>query len=136
MQSSSLYIERNSGLHALHPLTKLALSGLCLVLAFALPDIRWLLAAFGLILSAAYMLPLYRRVVLGEMTNPKLATITDMSSREIAIIVPLAAGTVILGVYPSLVSDLFTDASARLLEGIARTAPAIADAAAAIGTTH
>ncbi len=50
MQSSSLYIERNSGLHALHPLTKLALLGLCLVLAFALPDIRWLLAAFGLLL--------------------------------------------------------------------------------------
>lgn len=53
MQSSSLYIERHSGLHALHPLTKLALLGLCLVLAFALPDITWLLGVFGLLLVLA-----------------------------------------------------------------------------------
>jgi energy-coupling factor transport system permease protein len=50
VQSSSLFIERDSGLHDLHPLTKLALLGLCLVLAFALPGIVWVLAAFGLLL--------------------------------------------------------------------------------------
>ena len=50
MQSSSLYIERDSGLHRWHPLTKLALLGLALVLAGTLPTLALLLAVFALLL--------------------------------------------------------------------------------------
>ena len=71
----------------------------------------------GVILSAAYMLWLYWRVVLGELVNEKLREITDMNAREVVIIAPLAAAAVILGVYPSLVIDLFSPAVERLLEG-------------------
>jgi NADH-quinone oxidoreductase subunit M len=63
-------------------------------------------AATGVILSAVYALSLYRRVVFGELTNPKLAGITDLDWREVAIFVPLIAGTLILGVYPNYVFNL------------------------------
>jgi len=53
MTTSTLFQPRASRLHAAHPLTKLALTGLFLTLGVALPDIRWLLAAFALL-----MLPL------------------------------------------------------------------------------
>jgi NADH-quinone oxidoreductase subunit M len=64
-----------------------------------------LVAATGVILSAVYALSLYRRVVMGEMVNPRLFDITDMDWRETALFVPLIAGTLLLGVYPRLVTD-------------------------------
>jgi len=63
-------------------------------------------AAFGVILSAVYMLTAYRRVVFGEIVNPKLESITDMNGREILTFAPLVAATLALGVVPSLVTDL------------------------------
>ncbi|WP_091739707.1 NADH-quinone oxidoreductase subunit M [Phenylobacterium immobile] len=63
-------------------------------------------AALGIILSAVYALSLYRRVVFGEMTNPKLADITDLDWREVAIFVPLIASTIWLGVYPNSIFHL------------------------------
>ncbi|MEO1291817.1 MAG: NADH-quinone oxidoreductase subunit M [Pseudomonadota bacterium] len=84
-----------------------------------------LVATTGVILSAAYMLWLYRRVVLGELTNPKLANITDMNSREMACVVPLVAGALILGVAPGYAIDLFAPAVEQILDGY-RTALAAA----------
>ena len=63
------------------------------------------LAATGVILSAAYALWLYRRVVFGDLIKEALRSITDMTPRERAIFAPLIAATLILGVYPSLVTD-------------------------------
>jgi NADH-quinone oxidoreductase subunit M len=65
-----------------------------------------LVAATGVILSAVYALTLYRRVMFGELVNPKLAAITDLDAREVAIFAPLIAGTLILGVYPNFVFNL------------------------------
>ncbi|MCI4661873.1 MAG: NADH-quinone oxidoreductase subunit M [Neomegalonema sp.] len=76
-----------------------------------------LFATTGVILSAAYMLYMYRQVVLGEMTNPKLAEITDMNGREVFIIAPLVIGTLLLGVQPGLVMDIFAPAVEHLLDG-------------------
>ena len=63
-------------------------------------------AAVGVILSAMYMLTVYRNVVFGEMTNPKLETITDVDSREFALLGILAAATLILGVSSTLITDV------------------------------
>ena len=63
-------------------------------------------ATSGVILSAAYALWLYRRVVFGDLIKEALKSITDMSGREKAIFVPLIAMTLILGIYPSLVTDI------------------------------
>ena len=63
-------------------------------------------ATTGVILSAAYSLWLYRRVVFGDLIKEALRSITDMDRREKAIFAPLVAMTLILGVYPSLVTDI------------------------------
>ncbi|WP_296424946.1 NADH-quinone oxidoreductase subunit M [Yoonia sp.] len=63
-------------------------------------------ATSGVILSAAYALWLYRRVVMGDLIKESLRSITDMTRRERAIFVPLVAMTLLLGVYPALVLDL------------------------------
>jgi NADH-quinone oxidoreductase subunit M len=73
------------------------------------------LATSGVILSAAYALWLYRRVVMGDLIKESLRTITDMNSREIVIFVPLVFMTLLLGVYPSLVLDVIGPSVQALL---------------------
>ncbi|RLJ60303.1 NADH dehydrogenase subunit M [Litoreibacter meonggei] len=63
-------------------------------------------ATTGVILSAAYGLWLYRRVVMGDLIKESLKSITDMTTRERAIFAPLVFMTILLGVYPALVLDL------------------------------
>lgn len=75
-----------------------------------------LVATSGVILSAAYALWLYRRVVMGDLIKESLKTITDMTAREKWIFAPLVAMTLILGVYPSLVTDIIGPSVSHLLE--------------------
>jgi NADH-quinone oxidoreductase subunit M len=63
-------------------------------------------AATGVILSAVYMLTVYRRVVFGELVNPKLAGINDLDWREVAIFAPLILATLGLGFYPAAIFDI------------------------------
>ena len=69
-----------------------------------------LVSASGVIFSAVYALTLFKRVMFGEVVNEELKKYPDLSAREIAIFVPLIAGTLLLGVYPAFVFD-FTTAS-------------------------
>ena len=62
-------------------------------------------ATSGVIFSAGYALWLYRRVVFGDLVKESLKSITDMDRRERLIFAPLVAMTILLGVYPSLVTD-------------------------------
>ena len=72
-------------------------------------------AATGVILSAAYALFLYRRVIFGALVKPALQTIEDLTLREKALLIPLVAATIILGVYPKPVFDVTTPAVAKLV---------------------
>ena len=72
-------------------------------------------AATGVILSAAYALWLYRRVVLGDLLKESLRSITDMSRRERAIFAPLVVMTLLLGVYPALITDIIGPSVAALV---------------------
>ena len=63
------------------------------------------IATSGVILSAAYALWLYRRVVMGDLIKESLKTITDMSKRERAIFAPLVIATILFGVYPAPILD-------------------------------
>ncbi|MYM54507.1 NADH-quinone oxidoreductase subunit M [Thalassovita mangrovi] len=65
-----------------------------------------LVATSGVILSASYALWLYRRVVFGDLIKESLKTIQDMSPREKGIFAPLVVMTLLLGIYPSLVTDI------------------------------
>ena len=72
-------------------------------------------AATGVILSAAYALLLYRRVVFGALVKPSLKTIQDLTAREIALLAPLVIITIALGIYPKPVFDVTTPAVAKLI---------------------
>ncbi|MEC8316771.1 MAG: NADH-quinone oxidoreductase subunit M [Pseudomonadota bacterium] len=65
-----------------------------------------LLAATGVILSACYALTLYRKISFGELENEALQSITDMNSREIAVIAAPVTATIIFGVWPAPILDL------------------------------
>jgi NADH-quinone oxidoreductase subunit M len=87
-------------------------------------------ATSGVILSAAYALWLYRRVVFGALVKEALKSITDMTGREKAIFAPLIAMTLILGVYPSLVTDKIGPSVAALVADYHAALPAPGDAVA------
>ena len=72
-------------------------------------------ATSGVILSAAYALWLYRRVVFGDLIKESLRSITDMTRREKVIFAPLIAMTLLLGIYPSLVTDITGPSVANLV---------------------
>lgn len=73
-----------------------------------------LLGSMGMILGAAYMLYLYRRVIFGALTRDDLRAILDLSPREIAIFTPLLGLTLWMGVYPSSFTQFF-DASVHAM---------------------
>jgi NADH-quinone oxidoreductase subunit M len=73
-------------------------------------------ATTGVILSAGYALWLYRRVVFGDLIKESLRTIGDMTGREKAIFAPLVFATILLGVYPSLITDIIGPSVANLVE--------------------
>ncbi len=75
-------------------------------------------AAFGMILSAVYALHLYREVIFGEIENDKLEGMKDLTGREIVIMAPLVVMTIVLGVYPSLITDITAASVDALLAGV------------------
>jgi NADH-quinone oxidoreductase subunit M len=65
------------------------------------------LGSMGMILGAAYMLYLYRRVIFGVITRDDLRGILDLSPREVAIFAPLVLLTLWMGIYPSSFTQFF-----------------------------
>ncbi|MGH9140453.1 MAG: hypothetical protein ACRD2I_04840, partial [Vicinamibacterales bacterium] len=59
-------------------------------------------AATGVILSATYMLWMFQRVNYGAVTNEKNASLPDLRPREWAVIVPIIAVAILMGVVPNL----------------------------------
>ncbi|MEW5964995.1 MAG: NADH-quinone oxidoreductase subunit M [Pseudomonadota bacterium] len=79
---------------------------LTLLAAFKVNTWVAFLATSGVILSAAYALYLYRRVIFGALEKPSLAAIKDLSPREIAVLAPLVLLTILFGFYPAPVLDV------------------------------
>ena len=83
------------------------------------------LAALGVILGAAYMLYLYRRIIFGELTRDVLKKIDDMSPREWAVFAPLIILTLWMGIYPLPFLDIMHVSVENLLQQV-QTAQAAA----------
>jgi NADH-quinone oxidoreductase subunit M len=79
-----------------------------LVLVGAFMTNAWVaaMAALSLILGAAYMLYLYRRVIFGTLTKDSLRNITDLAPREIATFAPLMVLVFWMGIYPKSFLDV------------------------------
>ena len=74
-------------------------------------------AATGVILSAAYALWVYRRVVFGTLDKENLQNILDLSRREKAMLYPLVALVIFFGVYPMPVFNVTAASVEQLLNG-------------------
>jgi NADH-quinone oxidoreductase subunit M len=64
------------------------------------------LATFGVILSAAYALWLYRRMIFGPLERPSLRAISDMNYREVLVFTPLVLLVLLFGFYPAPLLDV------------------------------
>ncbi len=73
------------------------------------------LAATGVILGAAYMLVLYRRVIFGPQTNKEAAVLPDLGLREIVVFLPLLLSVLWLGIFPNFIIDRITPSIEHLL---------------------
>jgi NADH-quinone oxidoreductase subunit M len=92
-----------------------------------------LFATTGVILSAAYGLWLYRRMVLGRLEKPALAGITDMGPREIAVMAPLVILTLLFGFYPAPILDVTQQSVKKLVTQHEMAVKATRQATAPVG---
>ena len=82
-------------------------------------------ATFGIILSAAYALYLYRRIIFGVLEKANLKTMLDLSPREIAIFTPLVLLTLYFGFHPAPILDGCAASVADLIQGYDKALAAV-----------
>ncbi|MFN0166148.1 MAG: NADH-quinone oxidoreductase subunit M [Bryobacteraceae bacterium] len=75
-------------------------------------------AVIGVILGAAYLLWLYQRTMLGQVTNAKNLHLPDLNAREMAVFLPLIAWAIWIGVYPKPYFDILEKPVAQLVERV------------------
>jgi len=71
-----------------------------------------------MILGAAYMLWLYKRVIFGDVGNKNIEKLTDIDKREYIIFIPIIIGVFWLGVYPESFSIEFKESVINLVSSI------------------
>ena len=84
-------------------------------------EASWVWAAFavtGIILGAAYLLWLYQRTMLGQVTNPKNLGLRDLNLREVIVFLPLIAWAIWIGVYPKPYFDILEKPVAQIVERV------------------
>jgi NADH-quinone oxidoreductase subunit M len=86
-------------------------------------------ATFGVILSAAYALYLYRRVIFGVLDKPQLAGMKDLTWREMVTLGPLVVLTILFGIYPKPLLDMSAVSVQKLVDNYGRAVSAIKAAA-------
>ncbi|MEO8461157.1 MAG: NADH-quinone oxidoreductase subunit M [Dokdonella sp.] len=91
-----------------------------MVILAAFQDNVWLavLAAFTLIIGAAYTLWLVKRVVFGEVGNDKVAKMKDLDAREWIVLGAFAIAVLAVGVYPKPLTDLMESSVQQLVHGL------------------
>jgi NADH-quinone oxidoreductase subunit M len=75
-------------------------------------------AVTGVILGAAYLLWMYQRTMLGQVTNPKNLHLPDLSLRELATFLPLIAWAIWIGLYPQPYFDVLKKPVAQIVERV------------------
>jgi NADH-quinone oxidoreductase subunit M len=75
-------------------------------------------AVSGVILGAAYLLWLYQRTMLGQVTNAKNLKLKDLSLREAVVFMPLIAWAIWIGIYPKPYFDILEKPVAQLVERV------------------
>ncbi|SOB82482.1 NADH-quinone oxidoreductase subunit M [Streptomyces sp. 1331.2] len=89
-----------------------------------------IVATFGIVLAALYALLLYQRTMTGPVKDG-VRTMPDLKARELAVVAPLVALTILLGVYPKPLTDLVNPSVNATLSQVHETDPAPAHPVAA-----
>jgi NADH-quinone oxidoreductase subunit M len=89
------------------------------------------LATIGTILSAAYALWLYRKMIFGNLTNPNLFNIKDIGVREMLVLAPLLILTIVFGIYPKPVLDMSAVSVTQLIDNFQHAVSSVQSAALA-----
>jgi NADH-quinone oxidoreductase subunit M len=98
---------------------------------------RWdsrfvVIAGIGVILSAVYMLWMFQRVYYGAVSNPHNREMPDLTPREWAIVGPLAAMAILMGVLPNLFLKPMEPAATRIVQRVEQHTPLQASTPAAL----
>ena len=91
---------------------------LVLIAAYEVSGYLAFTTGLGMVLGAAYMLWLYKRVVFGKLENSNLIKITDLDRREYIIFVPIIVGVFWLGIYPETFTIEFRETVLNLVNSI------------------
>jgi NADH-quinone oxidoreductase subunit M len=91
---------------------------------------RWdprfvVVAGLGVILSAVYMLWMFQRVYYGPVTHEENRSLPDLSPREWAIVGPLCAMAILMGVLPNIFLKPMEPAVGRIVERLEQRRPAV-----------
>jgi NADH-quinone oxidoreductase subunit M len=91
-----------------------------MVILAAFQENFWIaaIAAFTLIIGAAYTLWLVKRVIFGEVTNPKVAKFKDLDAREWIVLGSFAAAVLAVGVYPKPLTDLMDSSVLQIVNAL------------------
>src|SRR6266516_851268 len=83
-------------------------------------------ATTGVIVAAMYLLPALQRVIYNPLDKPENAHLADLSPRELAVLLPLVACIVWIGVYPTPFLRRMEPSAQRFIESVRPAAPAAA----------
>ena len=76
-------------------------------------------AALTLIVGAAYTLWMVKRVVFGSIQNPKVAEMEDLDRRELGMLLFIAVGVLLIGVWPAPLLEVMAASVDQLLAHVA-----------------
>ena len=89
------------------------------------------IATTGVIFAAAYLLWALQRIIFNKLDKPENESLTDLTPRELAVLAPLLAGIVWLGLYPAPVLRRMEPTSRQFVESVQHVIPQGAPAVAA-----
>ncbi|HEX9165488.1 MAG TPA: NADH-quinone oxidoreductase subunit M [Gemmatimonadales bacterium] len=84
------------------------------------------IATTGVIFAAAYLLWALQRIIFNALDNPENEAVADLTPRELAVLLPLVAGIIWMGIYPKPVLERMEPAARHYIEMTAVSGPASA----------
>ena len=78
-----------------------------------------MLALFGLLIGAAYLLWMFKRMFFGEVIE-ECKSYTDMNTREIFYMMPLCIAVVVFGIYPAPILNIMKSSVGQLVSLLAK----------------
>ncbi|HYT83567.1 MAG TPA: proton-conducting transporter membrane subunit, partial [Gemmatimonadales bacterium] len=99
---------------------------LVLIGAFQTYPVATTIATTGVIVAAMYLLPALQRVIYNPLDKKENERLADLSPRELAVLLPLVACIVWIGVYPKPFLRRMEPAAQQLVDAVKSAAPAAA----------